>query len=371
MKKLIYKDPVFIFLQSTLDQKCASLDVISRIDWDKLLVFSKKQAIMGIVYEGVQMHRLQYPSVIDRNVVLRWFAATQKIRRRFSIATKRIEDISLIFEDEGFRSCILKGLGLSLMYPVHESRTAGDIDIWVEGKREAITKVVRSKTPNVFEQYHHIDFPIFKNIPVEVHYLPSQMSNPIHNRRLQNYYRNQQKKQFENKCPELGEHVCVPTNSFNAIFLLSHMMRHFFNEGIGLRQFVDYYYLLKQGFTDSEKNEFIKTVRYLGMAKFAGAVMWIEENMLGLDSRYLLMSSHEKAGWFLFEEIMGTGNFGYYDTRYSFRKKGSLACALTDIYRDFLMARMFPSEALWKPIAKLVNQQWKIKHWFLLRSGNR
>ena len=100
------------------------------------------------------------------------------------------------------------------------------------------------------------------------------------------------------------------------------------------------------------------------MEKFAGAVMWIEMNVLGIDRDHLLIPPLEKTGRLLFEEILGTGNFGYLDKRYTFREKGILACALTDVYRDFLLAKMFPSEALWKPYAKLVNQQWKIKDLF-------
>ena len=53
----------------------------------------------------------------------------------------------------------LKGQGNSLMYPVPECRTPGDIDIWVFGDRKDITRFVKERTPNVFEQYHHIDFP--------------------------------------------------------------------------------------------------------------------------------------------------------------------------------------------------------------------
>ena len=364
MSENIQDHPLFVFLRSTLAQQCTPLEVVSLLDMDELLEFAAKQAIKGIVYEGLKLNRQAYPEVIQRKEVLKWAGLTEKGRRLFAIAQRRVEDLSRIFAEAGFSSCILKGQGLSLIYPVHESRTPGDIDIWVKGSREDITAFVRSKCPDVFEQYHHIDFPIFKDMVVEVHYLPAQMASPINNSRLQAYYRQQQEEQFTNRCQVLGEHVCIPTKTFNAIFLLSHMMRHFFNEGVGLRQLVDYYYLLKQGFTATEKTEFATTVKHLGMEKFAGAVMWIEMNVLGIDRDHLLIPPLEKTGRLLFEEILGTGNFGYLDKRYTFREKGILACALTDVYRDFLLAKMFPSEALWKPYAKLVNQQWKIKDYF-------
>jgi hypothetical protein len=356
--------PFLSFLRSTLKGESASKEVVQSLDWSGLMHFAAKQAIVGMVFEGVKLCRLQYPELVEKKVLMKWFYAMEKKRHRFGVVNQRILELTEMFGQAGFRTCILKGQGLAQMYPVVESRTVGDIDIWVEGERKAITDFVHSKTPGSFEQYHHIDFPIFKDIAVEVHYRPSRMNNPWHNNRLQNYYQSRQMEQFSNQNPLLGEHVCTPTKSFNAIFLLSHMMSHFYNEGIGLRQFIDYYYLLNQGFTDDEKKEFCNTARHLGMKKFAGAVMWIEENVLGLDHRYLLMPPNEKAGRFLAEETFETGNFGHLDTRYTFREHGAFATALTDIYRDILMARMFPSEAMWKPVAKIFNQRWKIRRFW-------
>lgn len=353
--------PILTFLRNTLKGKPVSEKIVLSMNWDALLNFAVKQSIAGIIYEGIKLNKEQYPDGIDRKLLLKWFSATEKKRRKFDLIGLRLEELIKLFEQEGFRTCLLKGFGISQMYPVPNSRYAGDIDIWVEGDRKTITDFVHSKTPGTFAQYHHIDFPIFKDVQVEVHYLPSQMNSPLHNHRLQAYYKEHQEEQFSNLNPGLGEHVCTPTKRFNAIFMLSHMMRHFYNEGIGLRQIIDYYYLLKQGFTEAEKEEFAQTVKRLGMKKFAGAVMWIELNVLGLDRQCLLIPPHEKAGQFLAEEIFNTGNFGDHDERYSFRKHGAFARALTDVYRDLLMARMFPSEALWKLYAKVVNQQWKIK----------
>lgn len=363
MKRGIFSidNSILSFLRSTLKGNSASEEVVQSMDWNALMDFAVKQSIAGIIYEGVKLCRLQYPEAIDKKVLLRWFSTTEKKRRKFALVGQRLVELTKLFEQEGFRTCLLKGHGISQMYPVPESRYAGDIDIWVEGDRKTITDFVHSKTPGTFAQYHHIDFPVFKDVPVEVHYLPSQMNSPLHNHRLQAYYKKHQDEQFAHLTPSLGEGVCTPTKCFNAIFMLSHMMRHFYNEGIGLRQIIDYYYLLKQGFTEVEKETFAQTVKHLGMKKFAGAVMWIEVNVLGLDRQCLLIAPHEKAGQFLAEEIFQTGNFGDLDERYTFRKRGAFACALTDVYRDLLMARMFPSEALWKLYAKVVNQQWKIK----------
>ena len=362
MEQHIKDNPILVFLQNALRQESAPKEIISQIDWRVLLDFSVKQAILGVVYEGMKISRRQYPDIVGKGLFLSWGVVIDRQHRRFNVYRKKVQELSDMLKCAGFRTCILKGQGLSLMYPVPESRVSGDIDIWVEGSRKSITQYVHSITPHTFAQYHHIDFPYFKEVMVEVHYLPSQMSSPIYNARLQRFYKNNQPEQFSHFCPELGEGVCIPTKSFNAIFLLSHMMRHFFNEGIGLRQLIDYYYLMKMGFSKEEKNDFCKTVHYLGMEKFACAVMWIEQHVLGIEEDYLLIAPNEKAGVFLYEEISKSGNMGYYDQRYTFRKNGAWSRAMTDVYRDFALAKMFPSEALWKPLAKLVNQKWKVRN---------
>jgi len=364
MKEEFIDSPIISFLRSTLENRSASEEVVRSLDKQELMVFAAKQAIVSLVFEGVKLCRMQYPELLERQYLMTWFYAAEKKKRHFEVANRRIVELSEMFKQAGFRSCILKGQGLALMYPVPESRAAGDIDIWIEGDRKTITDFVHSKTPGTFEQYHHIDFPIYEDISVEVHYVPTQMASPLNNRRLQIFYKDNQTEQFTNFNPALGKHVCTPKKDFNAIFLLSHMMRHFFNEGIGLRQFIDYYYLLKQGFSDDEKEDFYRTVCHLGMKKFAGAVMWILENVLGLEQRYLLMEPDEKTGRFLAMECLETGNFGTMDSRYTFRRHGALATALTDIYRDFLLARFFSSEALWKPVAKFTNQRWKLFAFF-------
>ena len=60
-------------------------------------------------------------------------------------------------------------------------------------------------------------------------------------------------------------------------------MHHFFFEGIGLRQMVDYFYLLKQGFTEEEKRQIVEVIKRVNMFKFATGVMYIMKESLGLE----------------------------------------------------------------------------------------
>ena len=131
------------------------------------------------------------------------------------------------------------------MYPNPYSRTPGDIDIWVEGEDKRVISFVRSISPHEKACYHHIEFPSYKGVEVEVHYRPSFLLCFWHNRKLQKYYERVKEQQFSHRVMlgEQGE-IAIPTAEFNLIFQLTHIYSHLMKEGIGLRQLVDYYYVL-------------------------------------------------------------------------------------------------------------------------------
>lgn len=338
--------------------------------WKELYAIAEKQAVLGISFHGVELlhKRKQTP---PQELLFEWIGVSEQIKKQNLLAYKRSAEITKMFADAGFKSCILKGQGNALMYNETYSRTSGDIDIWVSGKRDEITQFVKKWTPGVFEQYHHIDFPIFKDIPVEVHYTPGKLLSPMCNRRFQKFCKEQMARQMSHKVelPDgLGE-ISVPTTSFNVVFQMSHIMNHFFIEGIGLRHFVDYFYVLKKYRDDYietgcgfDENDVVGLFKDLGLFRFAKGVMWIEKECLGLEDKYLLVTPDERKGRVILTEILEGGNFGHHDNRYKSRNNGYIARGATDIYRLIKLASIFPSASFWKIYRKIENQRWKMKN---------
>ena len=351
------------FIQSVLSDDKPFPHICSAEEWNGLYDFCQKQAIVGIVFDGIQRYYDKVDKTIPSSLTIDWYAQAEQIKQRNLLMNKRCEEVMSFFQKAGLRSCILKGQGNSIMYPNPLLRMSGDIDIWVEGTRKEIKNVVLEKVGKTFEITHHIALPIFDDADVEVHFIPGDMCNPFNNRKLQIYYKENRAEQMDNFINLEGADasVCVPTKLFNAIFQLSHIMYHFFIEGVGLRHFIDYYYLLKLGFSLEERATFENQIKNLGMMDFAKSVMWIEQKVLGLDTVFLIIEPYERGGRLLLEEILQTGNMGHFDTRYQFRKRGLIARGITDAYRDLQLARVFPSEGLWKPLQKIVNQRWKIQ----------
>ena len=234
----------FDFLRFCIGSESEIPDSLNEADWKELYAIAQKQALVGILFDGIQ--RLPSSDVgISRDLLLQWMAQCKMLEK----ANMRLNDaaiqVSEWFRKKGFRTCILKGQGNALMYPNPYSRTPGDIDIWVEGGDKRVISFVRSISPPEKACYHHIEFPSYKGVEVEVHYRPSFLLCFRHNRKLQKYYERVKKEQFSHRVMlgEQGE-IAIPTVEFNLIFQLTHIYAHLMNEGIGLRQLVDYYYVL-------------------------------------------------------------------------------------------------------------------------------
>ena len=169
--------------------------------------------------------------------------------------------------------------------------------------------------------------------------------------------------------PEGAGKIAVPKTDFNIVFQLSHVYNHLLHEGIGLRQIIDYYYLLKEE-GRGKKADVYDTLRYLGMEKIAGAMMWVLNEVLGLEEKFLIAPKNEKMGKVLLSEIIRGGNFGNYDEEKRWLKEEGIGKMLgvqlkkniLRLKRDMRMMRYFPSECLWEPVFRMWHFFWRLRY---------
>ena len=324
--------------------------------WSDLLVAAEEQGITGVLMpalEKLYSQGLQYPKEIS----LEWIFRAEQIRNRNILLNKRATQLVNYFNYEGFRNCILKGQGNARMYPDPYSRSSGDIDIWLEGDKEEIRSFVRNKYPDAEECAWHIDFPIFSDVPVEVHYIPSYLRAPRFDKCLQQYYKDHSVEQFAHVVTLPGEEskVCIPMPEFNLIQQLSHVMRHFFVEGVGLRQILDIYYLLYTNKDEIDKQRIERNLKDFGMYDFASAVMWILGDALQLPEDFLIIKPNKQRGRLVLNEILQGGTWGRYDRRIS-KKVGGKMSLLPFILRNMRFVVLFPNEAIAVPLQRRINR---------------
>ena len=442
---------IFDFLKYYLDRKDSMSNVVADIDWQQLYSFASKQAILGLCFNDIERLGREYSdelkqNPIERDLLMTWMGKAQQIRRQnMKVNTVASKLFSMLRED-GLRCCILKGQGNALMYPNPYSRTPGDIDVWVNASREELTEYAKTH----FEigddiRFHHLETTM-DGVPVELHFFPCSMNNPLYHVRLQKWFKRNVDLQCSNvvSLPDgIGE-IAIPTMAFNVIYQLCHLYHHFFDEGIGMRQIIDYFLVVN----DFSKNVFLDTdfsnssvslskgsstshpsplsseerdvtalrsseplrskdggaskpspncagwdrlsiegdnsagsatavtssastalvvvqreLKYLGLWKFAGAVMYVLHEALGLSEEKMIAPMDEKRGKLLLAEILNGGNFGQHFIKYGhFTQQGMAKKYFLKIWRNIHFVRYYPAEALSEPIFRTWHFFWRMKN---------
>ena len=200
-------------------------------DWKQLFSWAGRQALFGVLNEGV--HRLPAGQMPPDEILKEWDENTAKIARIYHTHEKHVSELEALLKRLGLHGCILKGTGLSHLYPVPERRMCGDIDLWIAGNRDAIVKAFEDADIPIYDIiYQECKAGIFLDTEVEIHFHPSKMYNPFSNARLQRF--------FEKNSPIRDDvTITYPDARFNAVFCMAHMFRHYMEGGIGMRQMLD------------------------------------------------------------------------------------------------------------------------------------
>lgn len=323
-------------------------------EWEDIYNFAKKQSLLAITLDAIDSSckNNQKPPM---PLLYHWIGEVEQIRQINRKVNSQCVQLTKWFSSRGIVSCILKGQGIAQLYPKPELRQAGDIDIWVNARRDSLVEIIRSehiKITNVDYVDSKVSF--FSDTEVEAHFRPTWMFNPFINRKVQAWIQRNKDDQMSNFDKEMG--FAYPTIGFNLVFSFIHIYRHVFFEGIGLRQLMDYYFILTHS-TKDERIEALATLQSFGLAKFAGTVMYIMRRVFNMDESLLLCEPNKDEGEFLLSEIMRGGNFGHFDDRnkYVSDEKRFLR-GINNAKRNMRFLRRYPSEVIWMPF-------WKTWHW--------
>ena len=345
--------------------------VVAKIDWRQLYTFASRQALLGFCFDGIERLTKDFSEELKQNpmgrdLLMTWMGAAQQIRRQNMKVNAVAGKLFSMLREDGFRCCILKGQGNALMYPNPYSRTPGDIDVWVNASREYLTEYAKRHFKLEDDiRFHHLETTM-DGVPVELHVFPCTMNNPLYHARLQKWFKRNADLQCSNvvSLPDGAGDIAIPTTAFNVVYQLTHLYHHFFDEGIGMRQIIDYYYVVSMLNVNCEMLTCLpKELKHLGLWKFAGAVMYVLHEVLGLSEEKMIAPMDEKRGKLLLAEILEGGNFGRHFTKYGgFTHQSMGKKYFLKIWRNMHFVRYYPAEALSEPIFRTWHFFWRLKH---------
>lgn len=348
-------------------------------DWLEIFTMSKKQSLTGVCFSGVE--RLPKEQSPEEDLIMEWMGEAVKVQRRNQKINEVCLELSTSFDNKGFATCILKGQSNRIYYPTHlaSRRTPGDVDIWLFPNGSQKNSVCR--TMELLEDegkivslaYLHAELMSLNTVAIEAHFRPTFLNEPIHNHRLQQWF-------AESKADcimesEIADGITIPMLKpvYNIIFQLVHIYRHLLDEGIGLRQLLDYYFLLRgtvQSLTDEQKKTIVDKLSAFGLNRIAGAVMYVLRRVFLIEKEYMIVSVNKRYGRQLLDEIMIAGNFGHYDPRLKDIGKAShdtsyqVRHAIRRFNRNTRFFMAYPSEVISEPFARVIHFWWrKFKLW--------
>lgn len=304
-------------------------------EWMQLYELAKKQSLVGICFAGVQNTLSNSPLKgenwnMPEQLYLQWMGMAAKIQQRNEIVNRQCAEVQKRIEADGFRSFIMKGQGNAALYgSISALRQSGDIDIYLEGGLDKVLSYARTFGEVTKVNELEMSVPVFRSIgngqvtdtEVEIHYRPFIMRNPFRNAKLQRFFKDQMDRKFSNSLildNEKNLAINVPSLEFNLVHQMVHIYHHLFTEGIGLRQLMDYHFVVKHEM-DAENGSSVLEVKNvvhdLGLDRFASALMWVLREVVGMSMINVPWVPSEKDGRVLLNEVMLSGNFGKQDER--------------------------------------------------------
>ena len=324
--------------------------------WYGLLQMSIDHSMQGIIFEGIQ--RLPQDQFPPLRVKMLFHGQSEAIKLRNEAMNEQCAVVTDYFRKAGFRTAIMKGQGNARLYgELSDARSCGDIDLWVEGGFEKVNDFVQMTCPTKEVNELEIQYEAFPDVVVEVHYRPFIIRNFIYNARLQKFFESEAE-----ACFGQNEPINWVTMRFNIIHQLAHIRLHLFIEGIGLRQLMDYYFVLLK--SKEDRGEMMEIVRSLGMERFTAALMWIMNSIFRLEEEKLLCKPNEKDGRFLFHEIVKSGNFGRNDKKLNEKKKEAYGHFWLLFIRNLRYWRFDKWDWICGPLWRFYYKFWKLKRGF-------
>lgn len=346
----------YFMLRMALGQEYVEIKELSKDDWMALYELAERHTVLGVCLAGLEIMDKQGQKP-PQPLLLQWIGVVQQVESRNKIVNQHCVTLMDKLRRDRLRACILKGQGNARMYGQLNPQLAlwrqpGDIDVWVEGEFEKVVRYVQDVCPTNEVNEQHIHLHLFEDTEVEAHFTPSRLANRILNRRLQQWFAKEKDNQMNHRVEFYDKEISVPTDDFNIVYQMTHIYKHLFNEGIGMRQLMDYYVLLSVAeLTVCEKENVKKNIKRFGMVNFAGALMWIMGYVFHLPEERMLWKLDEERGRFILSEVMQMGNFGHGDKRFRLNAKDShLKRYFQTMKGKLRFVKYYPKEALWQPI---------------------
>lgn len=275
-------------LLTASEKQWAELEEMARIQGVYAIVLDGLKAVMDELGTGCFNHFED--SSFWRRFILKWALSVEKSyeernRKQYTVIT----DIQQRWGGEGIRMMLMKGMAMGTYYPIPNHRATGDIDCYLFADYARGNTLARDWADKVDEGwYKHSQIryrgELIENHQYFVHTREGRSSKALE----QILVRHLQGTEFE-KLP--GTDVLLPPPMFNALFLTYHALTHFLEEGLRLKQLLDWAMFLRKDADKLDWPVFYETCDRYHMRRFADLATDMAVHLFGVQLDNLPISS--------------------------------------------------------------------------------
>lgn len=255
-------------------------------EWKLLIDTAERHKVLSLLYDVLEEQKnLGAP---ERERLEKRSRQTVKQSYRLLFLSRFVLDI---LKENGLDAVLLKGVATAGFYPVPELRKSGDVDLLVNGAKEAV------RAAEILEKYgfqrtekqnahHHIVCDSPDGISVEIH---SMLAEPFDNDAVNRYLEQLLPEYFIHRSTEtiMGVEFLLPDAPYHAFYLLLHMLQHFLRSGFGMKLLCDWVVFWEKENTSSDKEVFLRLVSESGTGGFAWMITTVCVQELGLCNEHV------------------------------------------------------------------------------------
>ncbi len=282
-------------------ENISDLFISSEKEWMALEEIVSFQGVSGVALDGLQVIMAELGSSCFahsdlrdfwQDFILQWIGVVEQYYSAGNMQQMMVVDnIQQKWAEAGIRMMLMKGQAIGVYYPVPNHRCPGDIDCYLFNDYAKGNEVAKKWADTVDEGWYKHSQIFYAGQLIENHQFFVHTREGKSSKMLEKLMIDELKNVNFEKLPETD--VLLPPPMFNALFLTYHALSHFLEEGLKLKQLVDWAMFLNRDADKIDWPRFYSLCEKYHLKRFVDVATDVAVNYLGvkLDNPLIVTTS--------------------------------------------------------------------------------
>lgn len=306
----------FALVWAGLWEQEVQLSSFGQIDFKEVYRFAEEQSVIGLVAAGIEHVK---DVKIPQEIALQFVGSTLQLEQHNKAMNQFVAKLIDQLRSQDIYALLIKGQGIAQYYERPLWRASGDVDLllsdtnYEKAKSNLLPFAVDSEQE--YKAFRHLGMTMKGGFMVELHgTLHSRLSKRVDrgiDEAQNSVFYGGNVRSWQNGFTQ----VFLPGVDEDVIFVFTHILHHFYIEGIGLRQICDWCRLLWT-YRDTLNYGLLESrIRQMGLMTEWKAFAALAVDWLGMPAETMPLYSADRK-WSkkadkIIEFVLETGNFGH------------------------------------------------------------